>query len=167
MTVLLKSGLSASRDEAAEEMKECRSTTQPCCLLTVILQDGLSLFHGLFMPRSYHKLLEYPWTTQNLIYVFSKLFLTATFSFIHCSMLGEKKWTHSESSWYPFCFLFGFIYFISIQFMIFYDNYHVWVDPHARSRFSMVLMFFWNIDTLGCLNRFFNMIVLTACFKIN
>ena len=94
MTVLLKRGMSASRDEAAEEMKECWSTTQPCCRSTVILQDGPSLLHGRLMPRSYHKLPEYLWTTQNPIYVFSKPFLMATLSFIHCSRLGalQEMW---------------------------------------------------------------------------
>ena len=68
--VLLKSDQFASREEAVEEMKECRSTTQPWCQSMVMLEFRPSLFHDRLKPRSYLKLPYYPWTTQNPIYVF-------------------------------------------------------------------------------------------------
>ncbi|KAF3574799.1 hypothetical protein F2Q69_00059727 [Brassica cretica] len=63
MPILLKSGQSASREEAVEEMKDCRSTVHPCHRSTVMPERGLSIFYDRLKPRSNHKLSEYPWTT--------------------------------------------------------------------------------------------------------
>ena len=63
MHVLLKSGMSASREEAVEKMKGCRSTVHPWCGLTVMQEYGPSIFYDLLKPISNHKLSEYPWTT--------------------------------------------------------------------------------------------------------
>ena len=63
MPVLLKSGQSASREEAVEEMKDCRSISQHWCRSTVMPEYGLSIFYDRLKPRSNHKLPEYPWTT--------------------------------------------------------------------------------------------------------
>ena len=85
MPVVLKSGQSASREKAVEEMKDCRSTVHPCHRSTVMPERGLSIFYDRLKPRSNHKLPEYPWTTWNPIYVISKPLLTATLSIIHYS----------------------------------------------------------------------------------
>ncbi|KAG5375290.1 hypothetical protein IGI04_039886 [Brassica rapa subsp. trilocularis] len=58
MTVLLKSGLSHSREEAVEEMKECRSLTDPWCGSMVMKEAGPSIFQDRLRPISHHKLLE-------------------------------------------------------------------------------------------------------------
>ena len=63
MPVLLKSGQSASQEEAVEEMKDCRSTVHLCRRSTAIPEYGLSIFYDRLKPRSNHKLLEYPCTT--------------------------------------------------------------------------------------------------------
>ncbi|KAF3597458.1 hypothetical protein DY000_02021707 [Brassica cretica] len=63
MLVLLKSGQSASREEAVEEMKDCRSTVHPCRRSTVMPEYGLSIFYDRPKPINNHKLPEYPWTT--------------------------------------------------------------------------------------------------------
>ncbi|KAF3540104.1 hypothetical protein F2Q69_00022415 [Brassica cretica] len=63
MLALLKSGQSASREEAVEEMKDCRSMEQHWCRSTVMPEYGLSIFYDRLKPRSNHKLLEYPLTT--------------------------------------------------------------------------------------------------------
>ena len=98
MPVLLKSGQSASQEEAVEEMKDCRSITQHWCRSTVMPEYGLSIFYDRLKPRSNHKLPEYPWTTRNPIYVISKPLLTATLSIIHysCFRVGEKINSPSE-----------------------------------------------------------------------
>ena len=70
MLVLLKSGTSASREEAVEEMNECRTTTETWCQSMVIPEEGPSLFHDRLKPISYHMLPEYPRMTQNPIYLF-------------------------------------------------------------------------------------------------
>ncbi|KAG5415449.1 hypothetical protein IGI04_003016 [Brassica rapa subsp. trilocularis] len=57
MFILVKSGQSASREEAVEEIKQHRSTVHPWFRSMVILK------HGRIKPRSNHKLPEYPWTT--------------------------------------------------------------------------------------------------------
>ncbi|KAF3561478.1 hypothetical protein DY000_02012517 [Brassica cretica] len=82
MPVLLNSGQFASREAAVEEMKDCRSMKQHWCRSTVMPEYGLSIFYDRLKPRSNHKLPEYPWTTSNPIYVFSKSLLTAKLSFI-------------------------------------------------------------------------------------
>ena len=120
MPILLKSGQSASREKAVEEIKDCRSTVHPYHRSTVMPEYGPSIFYDLLKPRSNHKLLEYPWTTKNPIYVFSKPLLTATLSFIHSSRLGEKGGTPSESrssSWNSFGFFIAFIYSIHLFFL--------------------------------------------------
>nr|VDD50065.1 unnamed protein product [Brassica oleracea] len=43
--MLLKNGQSASREEAVEEMKDCRSMTQHWCRSTVMPEYGLSIFY--------------------------------------------------------------------------------------------------------------------------
>ncbi|KAF3501344.1 hypothetical protein F2Q69_00041037 [Brassica cretica] len=45
MPVLLKNGQSASREEAVEEMKDCRSMLQHWCRSTVMSEYGLSIFY--------------------------------------------------------------------------------------------------------------------------
>ena len=63
ISVLLKSGQSDSRDEAIEEMKDCRSMVHPWCRSTVMPERGPSIFQNRLKPKSNHKLPEYPWTT--------------------------------------------------------------------------------------------------------
>ncbi|KAF2568962.1 hypothetical protein F2Q68_00026514 [Brassica cretica] len=63
MHVLLKSGQSASREEAVEEMKDCRSMKHHWCRSTVMPEYGLSIFYDRLKPISNHKLPEHPWTT--------------------------------------------------------------------------------------------------------
>ena len=63
MPVLLKSGQSASREEAVAEMKDCRSTVHSFRQSTVMPEYGLSIFYDRLKPRSNYKLPEYPWTT--------------------------------------------------------------------------------------------------------
>ncbi|KAF3523127.1 hypothetical protein F2Q69_00047778 [Brassica cretica] len=45
MPVLLKSGQSASREEAVEEMKDCRSMLQHWCQSKVMPEYGLGIFY--------------------------------------------------------------------------------------------------------------------------
>ena len=45
MPVLLKGGQPASREEAVEEMKDCRSMKQHLCRSTVMPEYGLSIFY--------------------------------------------------------------------------------------------------------------------------
>ena len=97
MFVLLKSGTSASQEEAVEDVKKCRSTTRPWCLSTLMPEDGPSLFHDRIGPRSHLVLSESLSTTLNHIYVFSKPLLTATLYFFILIRLGEKRGTPSES----------------------------------------------------------------------
>ncbi|KAF2596446.1 hypothetical protein F2Q68_00009098 [Brassica cretica] len=63
MPILLKSGQSASREEAVEEMKDCRSTLQHWCRSKVMPKYGLGIFYDRLKPRNNHKLPECPWTT--------------------------------------------------------------------------------------------------------
>ncbi|KAF3538402.1 hypothetical protein F2Q69_00022862 [Brassica cretica] len=63
MPVLLKSRQSASREEAVEEMKDCRSMKQHWCRSTVMPEYGMSIFYDRLKPRSNHKLPECPWMT--------------------------------------------------------------------------------------------------------
>ena len=63
MPVLLKSGQSASREEAVEEMKDCESTVHPWCRSTVMPEYGPNIFYDQLKHKSNHKLPEYPWTT--------------------------------------------------------------------------------------------------------
>ena len=63
MPVLLKSCHSASREEAVEEMKDCRSMVHPWCRSTVIPEYRPSIFYDRLKPRRNHKLPEYPWAT--------------------------------------------------------------------------------------------------------
>ncbi|KAF2578154.1 hypothetical protein F2Q70_00009102 [Brassica cretica] len=80
MSILPKSGQSASREEVVEEMKDCRSMLVHWCRSTVMPEYGLSIFYDRLKPRINHKLPEYPWTTRNPIYVIYKPLLTATLS---------------------------------------------------------------------------------------
>ncbi|CAN6840136.1 unnamed protein product [Brassica oleracea var. botrytis] len=80
MSVLLKSSQSASREEAVEEMKDCRSITQHWCRSTVMPERGPSIFQDRLKPKSHTKLPKYPWTTRNPIYVIYKPLLTGTHS---------------------------------------------------------------------------------------
>ena len=50
MPVLPKSVHSASREEAVEEMKDCRSTLQHWCRSTVMPEYGLSIFYDRWSP---------------------------------------------------------------------------------------------------------------------
>ena len=61
--VLLKCGQSASREDAVEEMKGCRSTVHPWCRSTMTPEYGPSIFYDRLNPISNQKLPEYPWTT--------------------------------------------------------------------------------------------------------
>ena len=58
--VLLKSGTSASREEAVEDMKKCRSTLRPWCCSTLMPKDETSLFDDWLKPRNHHTLQECP-----------------------------------------------------------------------------------------------------------
>ncbi|KAF2535946.1 hypothetical protein F2Q68_00021744 [Brassica cretica] len=80
VSVSLKSDKSASREEAVEEMKDCRSMKQHWRRSTAMPEYGLSMSYGRLKPRSNHKLPEYPWTTRKPIYVIYKTLLTATVS---------------------------------------------------------------------------------------
>ena len=63
MPVLLKSGQFASRVEAVEKMKDCRSMKQHWYWSTVMPEYGLTIFYDRLKPRSNHKLPECLWTT--------------------------------------------------------------------------------------------------------
>ena len=54
MSVLLKSALSNSREEAVENVMECRSTLIPWCLSKLMPEDDLSLFQDRHGPKSHH-----------------------------------------------------------------------------------------------------------------
>ena len=56
MHVLLKSGQSASREEAVGEMKERRSTTHPWCRSMVTPERGPRIIQDRCKLISYHKL---------------------------------------------------------------------------------------------------------------
>ena len=56
MLVLMKSGLSDSREEGVEDIKKCRSTLVPWCRSTLMPVDGPSIFQDLLRPRSHYKL---------------------------------------------------------------------------------------------------------------
>ncbi|KAF3532124.1 hypothetical protein DY000_02040926 [Brassica cretica] len=60
MTVLLKCGQSASREEAVEEIKDCRSIIQHWCRSTVMPERGPSIFQDRLKPKSHTKLPKYP-----------------------------------------------------------------------------------------------------------
>ncbi|KAF2604195.1 hypothetical protein F2Q70_00026001 [Brassica cretica] len=60
MIVLLKSGQSASQEEAVEEMKDCRSITQNWCRSTVMPERGPSIFQDRLKPRSHTKSMGNP-----------------------------------------------------------------------------------------------------------
>ena len=98
MPVLLKSGQSASREEAAEKRKPRRSMQHSTRRLMEIPDRGPCIFYDCMKPRS-HKLPKYPWTTRNPIYVISKPLLTATlFRLLYASisivsLRGEKGGT--------------------------------------------------------------------------
>ena len=85
MHVLLKIGQSVSQERAVEKVKERRLTVHPRCQSTVMPERGPSIFQDRLKPRDNQKLPEYPWMTENPIYVFSKPLLTATLSLLHCS----------------------------------------------------------------------------------
>ncbi|KAF3557370.1 hypothetical protein F2Q69_00013039 [Brassica cretica] len=55
MPALLKSGQSASREKAVEEMKDCRSMKHPCHRSTVMPEYRLSIFYDRLMPISHTK----------------------------------------------------------------------------------------------------------------
>ena len=55
--------------EADEDMKECRLTLHHWCRLTLMPEDGPSLFKDRLEARNYPKLPEFSWPTQNPIYV--------------------------------------------------------------------------------------------------
>lgn len=59
MLILLESGMSASQDDYAEDMKECRSTLIPWCRMTLMPEDWPSLFYEQLRPRS-HQLTRMP-----------------------------------------------------------------------------------------------------------
>ena len=61
--ILLKSGQSASRDKAVEEMKDCRSMVHPWCRSTLMPEYGPSIFYDRLKPRGNTKLPKYPLTT--------------------------------------------------------------------------------------------------------
>ena len=65
-------------------------------LLTSIDMDArmrASIFYDRLKPISKQKLPEYPWTTRNPTYIFSKPLLTATLSIIlfYCFFLGLER----------------------------------------------------------------------------
>ncbi|KAF2587885.1 hypothetical protein F2Q70_00038884 [Brassica cretica] len=60
MSLLLKSGLSASREEAVKEMKDCPSTVHPCHRSMVIPDYRPSIYYYRLKPRNNHKLPECP-----------------------------------------------------------------------------------------------------------
>ncbi|KAG5410896.1 hypothetical protein IGI04_007215 [Brassica rapa subsp. trilocularis] len=68
MPVLLKSGQSASREEASEKRKPRRSMQHSARRSMEIPDRGPCIFYDFVKPRSHHKLPECPWTTRNPIY---------------------------------------------------------------------------------------------------
>ena len=78
MPVLLKSGRSASREEAVEKRKPRRSMQHSARRSMEIPDRGPCIFYDCVKPRSNHKLPECPWTTRNPIYVISTPLLMAT-----------------------------------------------------------------------------------------
>ncbi|KAF3539496.1 hypothetical protein F2Q69_00022812 [Brassica cretica] len=55
MPVLLKSGQSASQEEAVEKMHDCRSMKQHCHRSKVMPERGQSIFQDRLKPRSHTK----------------------------------------------------------------------------------------------------------------
>ena len=114
MPVLLKSGQSASREEAAEKRKPRRSMQHSARRSMEIPDRGPCIFYDCVKPRSDHKLLECLWTTRNPTYVISKPLLTATlslhFSLLHysCQKVGEKINSPSEIDWNSIDFIIAF-----------------------------------------------------------
>ncbi|KAF3531186.1 hypothetical protein DY000_02040263 [Brassica cretica] len=60
MPVLLKSGQSASREEAAEEMRDCRSMVHPCHRSTVMPERGPSIISRTTEVQKPHKVTKIP-----------------------------------------------------------------------------------------------------------
>ncbi|KAG5389172.1 hypothetical protein IGI04_030713 [Brassica rapa subsp. trilocularis] len=110
MFVLLKSGQSASREEAAEKRKPRRSMQHSARRSMEIPDRGPRIFYDCVKPRSNHKLPECPWTTRNPTYVISKPLLTATLSLHHfsCFRVGEKINSPSEIDWNSIDFIIAF-----------------------------------------------------------
>ena len=166
MPVLLKSGLSASREEAVEEIKDFRSMKKHWYRSKVMPEYGLRIFYDRLKPRSNHKLPEYPWTTRNPIYVIYKPLLTATRSWsflLFIFLTSERKEEILQS---PLGTPLSLV-LISIAFYIyfFYDFWwqlHVWIDPPVRFRVQIG----WGISPkyrlLSC-RMSINWISLIAC----
>ena len=116
MPVLLKSGQSASREEAAEKRKPHRSMQHSARRSMEIPDRGPCIFYDCVKPRSNHKLPECPWTTRNPIYVISKPLLTATLSrllyafIFHCfSQRREGRNSYQSPPGTPLVLLICFI----------------------------------------------------------
>ncbi|KAG5415439.1 hypothetical protein IGI04_003006, partial [Brassica rapa subsp. trilocularis] len=77
MSVLLKSGQSASREGAAEKRNICRSMQNSRHRSIWMPECGPSIFYDQFRPRSHHILPIYPLKTKNPILLFSKPLLMA------------------------------------------------------------------------------------------
>ena len=114
MPIILKSGQSASREEAVEEMKNCRSMKQHWYRSIVMAEYGLSIFYDRLKPRSHTKLPKYPWTTRNHIYVIYNPLLTATryLSFILLFLLVRREGRNSVRA--PFVLILYYLCFASI-----------------------------------------------------
>ncbi|KAF2593133.1 hypothetical protein F2Q70_00043291 [Brassica cretica] len=96
MHVLLKSGQSASREEAVKEMKDCRSTVHPWCRSTVTPEYGPTIVDGYAIYA---------------ILVFYSIVLSYE---RREELLRSPPGTPSESSWNSFGFIIAFIYSIHL-----------------------------------------------------
>ena len=141
MPVLLKSGQSASREDAAEKRKPRRSMQHSARRSMEMPDRGPCIFYDCVKPRS-HKLPKCPWTTRNPIYVISKPLLTATtslcflYAFISIvSLRGEKGGTPIrvllELLWFYWSVSFQFIS-IHLWFSVFMFEYIHLLDPGFR-----------------------------------
>jgi len=111
--VLLKSGQSASREEAVEKRNICRSMQNSWHRSIWMPERGASIFQDHLKPKSHTKLPKYPWTTRNPIYVFlSHCWRQQAFYYpilLFSLRFGEKINSPSEIDWNSIGFIIDFL----------------------------------------------------------
>ncbi|KAF3514360.1 hypothetical protein F2Q69_00006380 [Brassica cretica] len=93
MPVLLRSGQSASREKAVEEMKDCRSMTQHWCRSTVMPERRPNIFQDRLKPRSHTKYM--PIRTRSSKY---ELLFFSDPAHLECSIRTEKRTVSIETN---------------------------------------------------------------------
>ena len=148
MPVLLRSGQSASREEAVEKRNVCRSLQNSWHRSIWTPERGPSIFQDRLKPRSHTKLPKYPWTTRNPIYVFLshcwrlRFLDTFLYSIILVLELERKSILLQRLIGTPLILLLLFIllYYSDYDLCFFY---HVWVIHLVRLRDFMSLLSNW------------------------